>query len=264
MSELVKPETYWLGATTVNWNEMERYLKDTDQESFLEEIAAARDEGLNDGEILCSFYAKACYAALTTEKNKNISRVRCINDNIIGTINSGHHSVIEHCNLNFMTRDCSRVFTHELVRHRVGSAFSQTSGRYVRADSIGLVYDPILDPAKDEVIETMELIESQYKKIEKKMDVDNVKNFGVKKKITSAMRRILPNGQSNEIGFSLNLRALRHTLEMRTSAHAEWEIRLIFNQVFDLVEKKYPAIFADAVFETIDGIRQITFKNSKV
>jgi thymidylate synthase (FAD) len=264
MSKLVKPETYWTGTTVINVDELYRYLKDTDQESFIEEIKQAKSEGLSDGEILCSFYAKACYAALTTEKNKNISRVRGIHDNVKGTIKSGHGSVFEHCQLNFMIRDCSRVFTHELVRHRVGTAFSQTSGRYVRTDSLDMVYDPILDPAKKEIEETLTLIEQQYQKIQKAMDIDSVKDFGVKKKITSAMRRILPNGQANEIGFSVNLRSLRHTITMRTSAHAEWEIRVIFNQIFELVKDKYPAIFADAIIEEVDGLNQITFENEKI
>lgn len=262
--KLVKPETYWTGATVINKDEMIRYLEDTNQECFIEEIEQAYEDELNDGEILCSFYAKACYSALTTEKNKNISRIRGIHDNVLGTIKSGHGSVFEHCQLNFMIRNCSRVFTHELVRHRVGTAFSQTSGRYVRSDNLDIVYDPILDPAKKEVEETVELIEKQYQKIQKAMDIDNVKNFGVKKKITSAMRRILPNGQANEIGFSVNLRSLRHTITMRTSAHAEWEIRLIFNQIYDLVKSEYPAIFSDAIEENIDGLRQITFESSGI
>jgi thymidylate synthase ThyX len=60
------------------------------------------------------------------------------------------------------------------------------------------------------------------------------------------------------------LRALRHTIEMRTSEHAEWEIRLAFGQVYDLVNQIYPAIFADAKVEVINNLRQITFKNKKI
>lgn len=262
--KLVEPTTYFIGATSVDVESIKQYLHDTDQFSFFEEICEAQKGGLNGGEILCSFFAKACYAALTTEKNKNISRVRSIHDNVLGTIKSGHGSVFEHCQLNFMVTNCSRVFTHELVRHRVGTAFSQTSGRYVRSDKLDLVYDPILDPARKEIKETVELLEKQYAKIQAAMDIENVADFGTKKKMTSAMRRILPNGQANEIGFSVNLRSLRHTITMRTSAHAEWEIRLVFNQIFELVKEKYPAIFADAIVEEIDGLNQITFSTPNI
>lgn len=264
MSKIVKPETYWVGCTSLNIDELQRYLRETDQFDFMDEIIAAKNEGLSDGEILCSFYAKLCYASLVVGKNENITKTRSIYKNLLGTIESGHGSVFEHCNLNFVTTNCSRVFTHELVRHRVGTAFSQTSGRYVRTDEISFVHDPILDIAKDDIIEALNYLEKVYKRIEDKVGINDIKDFGRKKKLTSAMRRILPNGQGNEMGFSLNLRSMRHTIVMRTSGHAEWEIRLIYNQAYNLVKDKYPAIFADAETEMIEGLPQITFKNPKI
>lgn len=264
MNKLVTPKTYLTGFTSINTDGLKQYLLDTEQMEFYTDLLNAQAEGLSDGEILCSFYAKMCYASLTTKKNKNISKIRGIKPNIIGTIESGHGSVFEHCSINFLTTNCSRVFTHELVRHRVGSAYSQTSGRYVRTDSIDFVHDPILDPVKDKLETALAYLQNLYQEMEKTMDLENIKDFSIKKKITSAMRRILPNGQANEIGFSLNLRSLRHLIELRTSIHAEWEIRLIFNQVYDLISEKYPAIFSDVTKEWIDGAFQITFKNKKI
>ena len=258
------PKVYLLGYTGVDLASLTEYLQDTDQIEFLEEIRAAKEEGLDDGEILCSFYAKACYASLTNKKNKNITRTRAIADNIRGILDSGHGSVIEHIQLNFMITDCSRVFTHELVRHRVGTAFSQTSGRYVRSDVLNVVIDPILEPAYDLFEEARLYLQEWYKEVEKRLDMDNVKDFDTKKKLTSAMRRMLPNGQSNEMGVSLNLRSLRHTIEMRTSRHAEWEIRYIFNQIYNLVKNKYPIMFNDAKEEIVNGLVEITFRNRKV
>ena len=100
--------------------------------------------------------------------------------------------------------------------------------------------------------------------MEHHLKIDQVKDFGTKKKLTSAMRRMLPNGQANEIGVSLNLRALRHTIENRTSRHTEWEIRYIFNQIYKLMKKKYKAMFFDAKEEEVEGLLEITFKNKKV
>lgn len=258
------PKTYLVGYTNVDLNALKEYLADTDQNEFLEEIEEAQTQGLNAGEILCSFYAKACYASLTTKKNKNITRTRAIEDNIKGILDSGHGSVIEHVQLNFMVTNCSRVFTHELVRHRVGTAFSQTSGRYVRTDQLNVVIDPILSPAYDLFEEARDYLEKWYKRVEERLQIDQVKDFGTKKKMTSAMRRLLPNGQANEIGFSVNLRSLRHTLEMRTSRHAEWEIRVVFNQIYDLVKAKYPVMFSDAIEEVVEGMTEVRFKNRKV
>ena len=258
------PKVYLLGYTTVDKDELIRYLEETDQKEFLAEVETALDEGLDLGEILCSFYAKACYASLTNKKNKNITRTRAIADNIIGILDSGHGSVTEHCVLNFMITDCSRVFTHELVRHRVGTAFSQTSGRYVRSDVLNVVIDPILEPAYDLVEEARVYLEGWYKKMEDRLGINDVKDFGRKKKLTSAMRRMLPNGQSNEMGTSINLRTLRHTIEARTSRHAEWEIRVIFAQIYEICKKKYKVMFVDAKEEMVDGLLEVTFKNKKV
>jgi thymidylate synthase (FAD) len=259
----VLPQTYLTGYT-VFADGLFQYLKDTDQEEFINDINEAKNKGLSDGEILCSFYAKACYASLTTKKNKNISKIRGIKENIIGTLDSGHGSVLEHCTLNFITKDCSRVYTHEQVRHRVGAAYSQTSGRYVRTDDLNVVIDPILEPAYDLVEEARLYLECWYKKMEDRLNINEEKSFDRKKKLTSAMRRMLPNGQANEMGFSLNLRSLRHLIELRSSVHAEWEIRLIYNQIYDLIKDKYPAIFIDSKVEIKDNLKEITFKNKKI
>lgn len=262
---LVTPKTYFVGSTAIDTAEIIRYLTDTDQLEFVEAMEQAHQEGLSGGEILVSMYAKLCYSALTTKKNENISRVRDIYANLLGTIESGHGSVFEHCQLNFVVSNCSRVFTHELVRHRVGTAFSQTSGRYVRTDKLDLVIDPILDPINVEIMDLQDHIEKWYAAAVGKMGLSaEGLPFSRKKKITSALRRMLPNGQANEIGFSLNLRTLRNTLVMRTSEHAEWEIRLVFNQIANLVISKYPALFADAHTEEIDGLLKYTFANPKL
>lgn len=260
----VMPKVHWIGATNIYLENLVKYLEDTEQTEFIEDIEIATAEGLSSGEILCSFYAKLCYASLTDKKNKNISKVRSIFGNILGAIDSGHGSVFEHCSLNFVVTNCSRVFTHELVRHRVGTAFSQTSGRYVRNDILKIIVDPILEPVYEEVENIRHLIESYYKTMEEKLGLEGMTDFNKKKKLTSAMRRIMPNGQANEIGFSVNLRTLRQTIEARTSVHAEWEIRVIFNQIFELVSNKYPAIFADAIVVNLENQNQITFRNKKI
>lgn len=263
----VLPKVFFIGETKIRFNQengLLDYLKYTDQEEFALEIEHAKEINVSDGEILTSFYAKSCYSALTTKKNQNISRIRGIKDNVEGTINSKHGSVAEHPILNFMITDCSRVFTHELVRHRVGTAFSQTSGRYVRTDVIKLVHDPILDPIKDLVTEAGLYLEDWYKKAVEKIGINDIKDFSTKKKITSALRRLLPNGQSNEIGFSCNFRALRHLLAMRTSRHAEWEIRYVFNQFYNLLKDEYRTILFDVKVEEIDSLFEITFENEKI
>ncbi len=52
-----------------------------------------------------------------------------------------------------------RVFTHELVRHRAGSAFSQESLRYVRLTDIGFRVPPALEPVREQVLSIVEQLE---------------------------------------------------------------------------------------------------------
>lgn len=256
----VDPQTYLIGMTTLDFEGLGKYLLDTGQSEFLEVITTARSEGISDGEIICSFYAKLCYKALTTGRNANITRTRNISDNIEGCFDSGHGSVFEHCWFNFVTTNCSRVFTHELVRHRVGTAFSQTSGRYVRSDVLDLVIgDPVLTPYISEIEKLGETIEAGYNEVMKSIDWGSM-DFGKKKKLTSALRRLLPNGQANEIGWSVNIRALRHLVNMRTSRHAEWEIRKVFEEVYLIVKDKFPKVFYGAKEETVEGILEIKIK----
>lgn len=168
------------------------------------------------------------------------------------------NSVWEHCVINFIATDVSRVLTHELVRHRAGWAYSQTSGRYVRGDDLDLVFDPILDPVKKEIENITGIIKEHYLEMVAKLGLDEMTDFAKKKKLTSALRRILPNGQSNEIAFSVNLRSLRHFVMVRTSRHAEWEIRVVAEQVYDLVKARFPLVFYGAKEEVVEGVKEIS------
>ena len=258
MGKFVEPKVYWVGYQEINEAEVERYLKDSGNEDFIKSMEAARKSGLSSAEILCSMFAKLCYKSLTLGHNDNISRIRDIEDNLRNCFDVGHGSVFEHVNFNFIAADCSRVFTHELVRHRPGSAFSQNSGRFIRLDELDIVFDPILESIRNLCEEKRKSDEEWYKKAVETIGLPALKNFDKKKKITSALRRFAPNGQSNEIGFSLNLRSIRHTMMVRTSRHAEWEMRKIFEQVYNLLKDKHPVMFHGAKEEVFEGIVEVS------
>lgn len=257
----VTPKVYFLGMPSVDLTGLLTYLRDTEQQDFIADWDEAKSRGVSDSEALCSFYAKLCYKSLVLGKNENISSKRSIWDNFLGILDSAHGSVLEHMNLNFVCTNCSRVLTHELVRHRAGWAYSQTSGRYCRPgpDGIDFVHDPILDPVADDIKETLAYIEERYQSMVEKMGLNQDKvSFDRKKKITSALRRILPNGQANEIGFSINFRSIRHFLQTRSSRHAEWEIRCVAAQVYDIVCERFPLLLSDAKVEVVERYAEIT------
>lgn len=264
MGKLVQPKVFLVGNTIVDQLGLSAYLEATGNEEFRDTYNVALEQGISSAEALCSMMAKLCYKSLRVGQNANISRVRGIKENLENCFDTGHGSILEHVMFNFVITDCSRVLTHELVRHRIGTAFSQTSGRYVvpiDEDGNGVldfVMDPILEPVQQDIKNIIKLIETRYKRMSDQMGLKNMKNFGRKKKLTSALRRILPNGQSNEIGFSVNMRSIRHLVMMRTGRHSEWEIRLVFAQVYNLVKDKFPLVFYGAVEEEIDGIIEVS------
>ena len=131
--------------------------------------------------------------------------------------------------------------------------------RYIRVDNVPLVLDPVLEPVKDKVEALLLTIEKTYKELEDHFDIQRTDSFDRKKKLTSAFRRILPDGIANEIGFSLNIRSLRHIIQLRTDRHAEWEIRFVFNKIYGIIKDKYPILLHGAQVELADDLLEIRF-----
>jgi thymidylate synthase (FAD) len=258
MAEFVQPKVYLIGETQLVEEGFNQFLEDSGNAEFLKYVEDARKDGLSDSAIIMSMFAKLCYASLSLGHNPNVTRVRSIEDNIKSVFDSGHGSILEHIQFNYVIHNCSRVFTHELVRHRVGTAFSQTSGRYCRLTDIDLVLDPILQPVEDDVRDLVKHIEEKYSMMSRKLGLDVEESFDRKKKLTSALRRIAPNGQANQMGFSLNLRTLRHTIMLRTAKGAEWEIRNVFAQIYRIMSERYPLFFHGALLGFADGELEVT------
>lgn len=200
-----------------------------------------------DAECLTEVYGRLCYKSWEPGLNPNVSKIReDVAEYLHNLIESGHGSVLEHTWINFIFHNVSRVLTHELVRHRVGTAFSQESMRYVRLDSAARFrdnhyIDPLdADALEDAVGDLMNVVES----IGSKLDGSNMK-FDQKKKITSDLRSFIPMGVLTEIGFSANVRTLRHLIEQRTAPGAEHEIRELFSLVATACLDIAPILFAD-------------------
>lgn len=261
----VEPEAYLIGYTRFNIVNIAggllEFLEDTGNEGFFRETDDKIDDfcGKSGAYSMPAMYAKLCYLSLTPGNNLNISKTRSIQDTFKACINNGHGSVLEHFSFNFMFTNVSRVLTHELVRHRVGVAYSQESGRYVRKDSLDFVLPPELMGHKEKVEQALNTIWEQYQQLSELVGIDNDNvSFNEKKQLTSALRRVLPNGMANAIGVTLNLRSLRHIIEMRTNRAAEWEIRLLFNKVADTINKNFPLALYGGSTEMVNGLNEWT------
>jgi thymidylate synthase ThyX len=136
--------------------------------------------------------------------------------------------------------------THELIRHRAGSAFSQESLRYVRLTDIGFRVPPALEPVREQVLSIVEQLEEFQVTAARELGIDeDGVPFHVKKEVTSALRRLAPTGLSTDIVWTANVRTLRHVIEMRTAEGAEEELRLVFDKVARIMQAEAPGLFQD-------------------
>lgn len=240
------PEVFLIGGPQAYLGEMERYLRAVD-ESAVEWLDRKREENLDPGELITEFGGRLCYRSWKEGLNANVTRVRKNSEEYFENIlRSKHGSVLEHSTYNFVFHNVSRVFTHELVRHRVGIAISQESLRYVRLTHLGFRVPDILDPIKNEVVEMVERLEEFQIDAAREMGLDDDGvPFHAKKEITSALRRLAPLGLSTGMLWSANLRTLRFCVEARTNSGAEEEIRFVFDQVGKLMKSQCSNIFQD-------------------
>ena len=186
--------------------------------------------------------------------------------------------------------------THELVRHRVGTGFSQQSLRYIRLEKlcawyprsfgpevVGMLYDALAKKGKvpstpegkevwvkDRVKFLRTIFESTYERLESvqreiaaTLYLDELDgDFHVKKQITSAMRRLAPIGLGTGIICTANHRAWRHMIALRTAPGAEEEIRLVFKDVARQLRDHFPNVYQDMAEGPEDGA--FWFKSGKV
>jgi thymidylate synthase ThyX len=145
--------------------------------------------------------------------------------------------------------------THELVRHRPGTAVSQESLRFVRLADIPFWF-PEWALADAELMTRSTALLEQLEEFQRWMaghfglDEAGVP-FHEKKHKTSFMRRFAPDGVATGMLWTANIRTLRHTIEARTDPGAEEEIRLVFGKIGELVRTEAPALFGD--YTVTDG-----------
>jgi thymidylate synthase (FAD) len=240
------PRVYLIARPTIDLEAMREYLEDVGGASWLE-LRAGSTERANEAEMLVEFAGRMCYRSWEPGLNPNVTRVRTDQQQYFANLLSSFHgSVLEHAGYSFAFRQVSRVFTHELVRHRAGSAFSQESLRYVRLTDIGFRVPPALEPIRDQVLSLVERLEEFQLSAADALGLDDEGlPFAVKKEITSALRRLAPIGLSTDIIWTANVRTLRHVIEMRTAPGAEEELRLVFDQVAATMTREAPNLFQD-------------------
>jgi len=259
--KIITPKVFLIGETKILDEGIKDYLTYLGVPNWISDAST-------DIEKIIEIYGRLCYGSYDVSLNKNLTRVRKHNkDYLKNIIEKGDGSVLEHSTLNFIFCDVSRVFTAELCRHRVGTAISERSLRFVRLNNIDY-FAPTCVKENEQAMTIFMKAAKEVEELERELaviyELDKIQDFNKKKVITSAMRRVVPMGLATTIGWSANIRTIRHVLEMRTDPAAEEEIRAVFQQVGIIMQQRYPNLFGDYTTEEIDGYLAFTTPNKKV
>lgn len=278
---VVEPKVIMIAGTSVYGDKKDEFLHELGVPFSWDTNAPSQGEGLVE------LAGRLCYKSFGTELNANLTKVREGNKEYLANVlKVKHGSVLEHSSVTFALLNVSRVLTHEEVRHRAGTAFSQESMRFVRIDDMPISppelvpaltkLAPFVSPGASEddhlswansiadlfwsrFCRIVFLAEEAIKDVTKFLDIEGVP-FTIKKEITTELRRIAPHGIATNIMVTANHRAWRHMLEMRTAPGADREIRQVFDEIGRQLKNGFPNMYQDMEPSDIGW----TFENSKV
>jgi thymidylate synthase (FAD) len=167
-------------------------------------------------------------------------------------IQQGHESVLEHSSYSILADDISRGLSHQLVRHRVGFAYSQLSQQYHDESSATFIEPRDLDIDEGVVKEwrhAISLAKGAYKFIATALERSSYASSLSKKErsraIKSLARTVLPSATATTLMITGNVRAWRHLLEVRGAIPGDFEMREFCVRAIDLLAAEAPDAFYD-------------------
>jgi thymidylate synthase (FAD) len=253
-----------LAYTVVDRDEVRAWL----DEMGADEFELPPEGAVSDPALLVALAAKQCYMAFQPGLNPNVNKVRKdMVEYLDNVLKQRHGSVMEHSVLTFGINGCSRVFTGEMNRHRAGVGISERSMRYIRYTDIKFWMPECFRATAEDTgeiakkkYESRLLLSEQFASQERMMaefariwaeELLPKSTFHAKKVLTSAFRRGIGMGIATGGVWTLNLRALRHVIALRTDPAAEEEIAHVFKKVGRIMLAQVPELFGD--FKEVDG-----------
>ena len=145
--------------------------------------------------------------------------------------------LMDHVVYMFEIEDCSRVTTHQLVRHRVAS-YDQESQRFSAATKEGVVTPPSIqtnEAAHSAFDEALKTVYSAYEKMTA---------AGVPKEDA---RYILPSAIKTKLVMTISARSLMHMVWQRTALQAQWEIRELAVSLQNAAREATPELWTKVI-----------------
>lgn len=215
-----------------------------------------RSPGATEAEELVEAAGRVCYMSFASRQSPKSNT-----EYIHHLIQSGHESVLEHVNWTFLLDGVSRAFTHQLVRHRVGFAFSQLSQQYhdeAEAEFVEPLQLEQFPESRAAWLRCVEAARTLYSQIrdevaEKEAEL-GLEGREATRAIRSIARSVLPNATATKIVVTANARAVRHFLRVRGSIPGDTEMRLVAAELLKILTADAPALFFDFHIEKLsDG-----------
>lgn len=258
---------------TVSVLHQSRVAVSTDLDQQTEDYLVANDD--DDLDLVPEVAGRVCYKSFSHPRpggnQAYLSRI----------LSEGHGSVLEHATVGFLITGVSRSLTHELIRHRAGTAFSELSQRYYEPEDLSFVVPPLWigDGTMEAIFATSCMAEgTKYKNLVKQSEITAEYTFGgvqgikerdkatmMRKRAREAARAMLPNCTETHILMTGNLRAWRNVIEQRGNWHADLEIRRLAIAIWHKLKVIAPSVFQDTSLVTdIDNLNSVTSMNRKV
>jgi thymidylate synthase (FAD) len=146
-------------------------------------------------------------------------------------------AMMDHVVYMFEIEDCSRVTTHQLVRHRAAS-YDQESQRFSAATKEGVVTPPSIQSNEAAFKAFDEALKSVYSAYEKMAEA------GVPKEDA---RYILPSAIKTKLVMTVSARSLMHLVWQRTALQAQWEIRELAMALQNLARDATPELWTKII-----------------
>jgi len=145
--------------------------------------------------------------------------------------------LMDHVVYMFEIEDCSRVTTHQLVRHRAAS-YDQESQRFSAATREGVVTPSSVQSNETAYKAYDEALKTVYSAYEKMVAA------GVPKEDA---RYILPSAIKTKLVMTLSARSLMHLVWQRTALQAQWEIRILATTLHNLASEATPELWTKII-----------------
>jgi len=168
---------------------------------------------------------------------------------IAALIKNGHHSVLEHVNISVRIIT-DRAVTHELVRHRIGVAYSQESQRFIKYDEVEFVRQQGIPEYYEDGIRTEVYNRWLNAVIDAEYEYRKLIDHGVHQQVA---RSVLPNCTKTEIFTTANAREWRHIFKLRCSKKAHPQIRALMLDMLKEFAQEWPVLFNDIADDYIYG-----------